>query len=96
MHKGVKLLTGLAATVLLARGAMVMEGNTILGRMAWHAQQAMLDAGVQDGSLSFRQGSPHDTRSITLSGTADAPTRAAIIAKLKQQSLLSDVQWEAR
>ncbi|MBU6164951.1 MAG: hypothetical protein KGQ52_02335 [Alphaproteobacteria bacterium] len=96
MHNGLKLLTGLAATVLLARGAALVEGRTILGRMAGWAQMALADEEVTDGSISFRAGSPHPGRTILVSGTADAATRAAIIARLKRHPLVIDARWEER
>jgi len=96
MHNGVKFCTGLAATVLLARGAMLVEGHTILGRMGGWAQTALADAGVQDGSMRVRQPGGHSARIIWLSGHADPATRAAVIARLKRHPLVADARWEAR
>ena len=97
MHSGLKLFTGLAATVLLARVAMVEEGRTILGRMGWWAQTALQDGGVTDGSMRLYQPGQRAGRTIYLSGTADAPARAAIIARLKaRHPLVRDVRWEER
>jgi hypothetical protein len=96
MHNGVKLLTGLAATVVLARAAMMVEGYTILGRMGWWAQQALAMEGVTDGSISLRADNGHAARIVRLSGTADAATRSAVITRLKCHPMVADARWEER
>ncbi|MCU0892635.1 MAG: hypothetical protein MUE77_13095 [Sandarakinorhabdus sp.] len=96
MHAAVKLLTGLAATVVIARGATLHEGQTIMGRLGWAARQALLAQGVADGSVSFRSPGGHVGRIARLSGTADAATRAAVIARLKRNPAIADARWEAR
>jgi hypothetical protein len=96
MHAAMKLLTGLAATVVLARGAALFEGQTIMGRLGWAARQALLAHGVEDGSVTFRQPGGMVGRIPRLSGTADAATRAAIINRLKQHPAVVDARWEER
>jgi hypothetical protein len=96
MHAALKLLTGLAATVVLARGAALVEGQTIMGRLGWAARSALLAHGVQDGSVTFRQPGGMAGRIAWLSGTADAATRAAVIARLKRNPAIVDARWEDR
>lgn len=96
MHNSVKLLTGLAATVVLARGGMVVEGYTIIGRLGWAAQRALAVHEVDDGSISFRAPRGHPARIAYLSGTADRETRAAILARLRHHPLIIDARWEER
>lgn len=96
MHQGVKLLTGLAATVVIARAAMIVEGYTLLGRMSWWAQMALTRNGVTDGSVRLRAENGHAARIVLLSGTADAATRQDVIAQLKQRPLVADARWEER
>ncbi|WP_164155735.1 hypothetical protein [Sandarakinorhabdus rubra] len=91
-----KLLVGLAATVVLARGAAMTGGGTVIGRLNWAAQQALLKEGVADGSVSFRQPSGLIGREAWLSGSADAATRARVIARLRRHPGMADAHWVNR
>jgi hypothetical protein len=96
MHAAVKLLTGLAATLVLARGAAMHEGHSIIGQLGWHAGQAMMKNGVEDGSVTFRRPGGTMGRIAYLSGTADPATRAAVIASLKRHPGIKDARWVKR
>lgn len=96
MHAALKLLTGLAATVVLARGAGMYQGQTIMGRLGWAARSALAAEGVEDGSVAWRAPGGFHGRIARLSGTADARTRAAVIARLKRHPAVVDAIWVDR
>jgi pyruvoyl-dependent arginine decarboxylase (PvlArgDC) len=93
MHPALKLLTGLAATVVLARGASLHQGQMMMAELGQSAATAMQAHGVVDGSISFRQSSGLVARVAHLCGTADPATRAAVIADLKQHPGIADAVW---
>lgn len=98
MHSGLKLLTGLAATVVLARGAMQFEGHGIQGRIGWAARHALIAHGVTDGSIALRPrhgpGARFSGRIVYIAGTADAATRAAVLAQVKRAPAVEDARWD--
>jgi hypothetical protein len=96
MHAAVKLLTGLSATVVLTAGASIVNGRGISLKLGTAAGAAMAAHGVRDGSVSFRQPDGRYGRVALLSGTADAATRAAVIARLKRHPGILDARWVAR
>lgn len=96
MHAALKLLTGLAATVVVARGAAVHSGQAIIAELGGAAAAAMRDQGVIDGSVRFRQPSGLVARVARLSGSANAATRAAVIAQVKRHPGIADAVWDER
>jgi pyruvoyl-dependent arginine decarboxylase (PvlArgDC) len=96
MHPALKLLTGLAATVVLARGASLHQGQVMMAELGRAAATAMQGHGVVDGSISFRQTSGLVARVARLSGTADPATRAAVIADVKRHPGIADAVWSPR
>jgi hypothetical protein len=96
MHPALKLITGLAATVVLARGASLHQGQVMGAELGRAATAAMQAHGVEDGSISFRQPSGLVARVACLSGTADPTTRAAVIADLKRHPGIADAAWSPR
>ena len=96
MHPTLKLLTGLAATVVLARGASLHQGQVMMAELGLSAATAMQAQGVMDGRISFRQPSGLVARVARLSGTADPATRAAVIADLKRHPGIADAVWSPR
>ncbi|WP_193743316.1 hypothetical protein [Sandarakinorhabdus sp. AAP62] len=93
MHPGFKLLAGLAATVVLARGASLHQGQAMAAKMGQAAAIAMQRHGVVDGRISFRQPSGMVARMARLSGTATTATQAAVIADLKRHPGIADAVW---
>lgn len=93
MHNGLKLLTGLAATVVLAKGALITGGYTVVGRLSWAGKQALLAEGVTDGSISLRQPGGPTGRVIYVSGTASQATRAAVLTRLRNHPGIQDAHW---
>jgi hypothetical protein len=93
MHNGLKLLTGLAATVVLAKGALITGGYTVVGRLSWAGKEALLAAGVADGSISLRQPGRPTGRVMYVSGTANAATRAAVLARVRNHPGIHDAHW---
>lgn len=96
MHDALKLLTGLAATVLVARGAALHCGQELMADLGTAAASAMRHHGISDGSVRFRSDSGLVSRVARLSGTADPATRAAVIAELKRHPGIADAVWAAR
>ena len=96
MHSALKLLTGLAATVVVARGASLLHGQALIAELGGAAAAAMRANGVADGSVDFRQPSGRTARVARLSGTADAAARAAVIAQLKRHPGIADAVWGPR
>lgn len=96
MHRALKLLTGLAATVVVARGATLHQGQAIMAALGGAAANAMRAHDVADGSVTFRQPSYRVTRIARLSGTADAATRAAVIAQVRRHPGIADAVWVTR
>lgn len=96
MHPCLKLLTGLATTVVLARGASLLQGQLMTAELGRAAAAAMQAHGVVDGGVSFRQPTGLVARVARLSGTADAATQAAVNADLKRHPGIADVAWSPR
>ncbi len=95
MHAALKLLAGLAATVVVTRGATLHQGQAMMGELGAAAAMAMRHHGVIDGRVSFRQPSGRVARIARLAGTADATTRAAVIAEVKRHPGIADAVWVA-
>ncbi len=96
MHPALKLLAGLAATVVLARGASLHKGQPMMADLGRAASAAMQAHGVVDGSISFRQPSGMVARVARLSGVADNSVRAAVIADLKRHPGIAQATWSPR
>ena len=96
MHPGLKIAAGIAATVVVARGATLAHGQAMMAELGSAAASAMQAHGVVDGGVTFRQPSNHVTRVARLSGTADAATRAAVIADVNRQPGIADAVWTDR
>ncbi|WP_353218457.1 hypothetical protein [Sandarakinorhabdus sp.] len=96
MHAAFKLLAGLAATVLAARAGDFVYGQRVMAQLSGAAADAMIAAGVADGSVNFRAPGGVSGRAARLSGTADAPARAAVIARLRQHPGIVDAWWVER
>ena len=96
MHPSLKLLAGIAATVVVARGATLHKGQAIMAELGGAAANAMRAHGVVDGSVTFGQPSYRVTRVARLSGTADTATQAAVIAQVKRHPGIADANWVAR
>lgn len=96
MHAALKLLGGIAATLLVARGAAMLQGQPLMAALSGAAADAMDAQGVADGSVSFRAANGMVGRVARLSGTADADTRARVIAGLRQHPGIADAMWVER
>jgi hypothetical protein len=96
MHAALKLLTGLAATVVLAAGAGRFSVGPALTAQAAAIGALMEAHGIEDGSVSFRQPSRRFARIARLSGTADPATRAAVLAEVKRRPAIADALWVPR
>lgn len=96
MHAALKLLAGLAATVVLARGATLLHGQAMMAELGGAAANAMRSEGVVDGSVTFRQPSNLVARVARLSGSADAATRAAVVSRTRQHPGIADAVWVDR
>ena len=96
MHAALKLLGGIAATLLVARGAAMLQGQPLMAALSGAAADAMAAQGVADGSVSFRRPNGMVGRVAHLSGTASASTRASVIAQLRQHPGIADATWVER
>ena len=96
MHPALKLLAGIAATVVITRAATLHSGQAIMAELGGAAASAMRANGVVDGSVTFRQPSYRVARVARLSGTADDATRAAVIRQLKRHPGIADAVWSPR
>lgn len=96
MHNALKLLAGIAATLVVARGGAMVQGQPLIAALSGAAADAMETQGVADASVSFRSASGIVGRVAHLSGTADAATRARVIAQLRQHPGIADAVWVER
>ncbi|MEY2883716.1 MAG: hypothetical protein RL490_1440 [Pseudomonadota bacterium] len=96
MAPGWKLLTGVAATALLAKGAWYIGKQPLQTHLARPIVTVMLAAGVTDASVRWDNDAGWTWRIARLSGTADAATRARVIAAVRRQPGIADAEWLAR
>lgn len=96
MHNMLKLLAGVAATLVVARGGVMLKGQTLIATLSGAAADAMLAEGVADGSVSFRSTNNMVGRVARLSGTADAATRARVLAAVRRHPGIADAIWVER
>jgi hypothetical protein len=96
MHIGFKLLTGVAATLVVARAGAMLQGQSLMASLSGAAADAMAAEQVADGSVSFRAASGMIGRIARVSGTADPATRARMIAHLRQHPGIADAMWVER
>lgn len=88
-----KLLSGLAATLLLARGAEMVQGGALAATLGRAAADALLAHGVRDGHVTLTAGGRETTRHLTLWGTADGATRRAVIADVARHPGVASATW---
>jgi hypothetical protein len=96
MHVALKLLAGVAATLVVARGGAMYQGQPLMAALSGAAADAMEAEAVADGSVSFRAQGGMVGRVAHLSGTADAATRARVLARLRQHPGIADAVWVER
>jgi hypothetical protein len=96
MHAALKLLTGLAATVVLSRAATMHQGASLMAQLGSAAAATFAAHGVADGSVSFRGPNRIVSRIARLSGTATPATRAAVIADLERHPGIQAAVWVQR
>jgi hypothetical protein len=88
-----KILSGLAATLLLARGAEMLHGGAIAAGLGQAAADALLAHAVTDGHVTLTAGGREVTRHLTLWGTADPATRRAVIADTMRHPGVASARW---
>jgi hypothetical protein len=91
-----KLLTGIAATGLIANLAYGYESQALLAKLGTEAAIVMAANGVTDGAARWTNERGWPYRVARLSGTADAATRARISAQLSAQPGIHAVIWQDR
>lgn len=96
MAPGWKLLTGVAATALLARGAWYIDKQAMLAHLARPIVPVMLAEGVTDAAVRWDNDAGWIWRIAHLSGTADPATRARVIAAVRRQPGIADAEWMER
>ncbi|OYU34232.1 hypothetical protein [Novosphingobium sp. PASSN1] len=93
MAPGWKLLAGIAATALLAKGAWYFDKQSLQTRLARPIVPVMLAEGVTDAAVRWDNDAGWTWRIARLSGTADAATRARVIAAVRRQPGIADAEW---
>ena len=96
MSPALKLLTGLAATGLVAKAAYMWERQGLLAQLGQRAAVVLAAHGVSDGAARWTDDGGWTWRTARLSGTADAATRAAISTDLARVPGIGGVVWEPR
>ncbi|WP_439546487.1 hypothetical protein [Sandarakinorhabdus sp.] len=96
MHNGLKLLAGVAATLVVARGGVMHRGQNLIAALSGAAADAVEASGVTDGSVSFRAPNGMVGRVARVSGTADAATRARVLNHLRQHPGIAGALWVER
>jgi hypothetical protein len=92
----VKLATGIAASGLLTLAAYAWQAQALFARLGTPVAAAMLKHGVTDGSVGWTTGAGWTFRRARLSGSADAATRAAILADVRAIPGIHDASWQER
>ena len=93
MAPALKLLTGLAATGLVAKAAYMWERQDLLADLGHKAAVVLAAHGVGDGAARWTDAKGWTYRTARLSGTADTATRAAISADLAAVPGIAGVVW---
>ena len=96
MPAGLKLLTGLAATYLIATAGYRWQRQAALAMLGGEVAAVMLANGIDDGAARWNDANDHTSRTARLSGTADAATRARITAALADKPGIHAVVWQDR
>ena len=96
LSPAVKLLTGIVASGLVANFAYDRASQQIVTRLARRSAMVMLANGVTDGSVSLRSTTGWTSRTVYLSGTADAATRARILAAVRRKPGIAGAEWRKR
>jgi len=96
MHNALKLLAGVAATLVVARAGAMLQGQSLMAALSGAAADAMAAEQVTDGSVSFRAASGMIGRTARVSGTADPATRARVLARLRQHPGIAHAIWVER
>ncbi len=91
-----KLLTGIAASALLAKAAYGWTAQSILARLGTKAAVVLVANGVTDGAARWQSPAGWTSRTARLTGTADPATRARIAAELAAQPGIHAVEWDTR
>ncbi len=93
MSPALKLLTGLAATGLVAKAGYVWERQSLLAALGERAAVVLAAHGVRDGAARWTDDAGWTFRIARLSGSADAATRAAISADLGTTPGIGGTVW---
>lgn len=91
-----KLLTGVAATALIANLGYGYETQALLAKLGSKAATVMAANGVTDGAARWTDHRGWPYRVARLSGTADTATRARISTQLGAQPGIHAVTWQDR
>lgn len=90
-----KLAAGVAATGLLAGAAHRWEAQALYAKLGRRIVPILVTAHVPDAKLSWSNASGWSGRVARLSGTADAATRARVIAEVAALPGVHDARWQA-
>ena len=88
-----KLVTGFAALGLLAKAAWFFEGQGLVATLGTGVAAVMAANGVADGAARWSSDAGWTSRNARLSGSADAATRARIVAQVRALPGVHDAVW---
>jgi len=90
-----KLAAGVAATGLLAGAAHRWEAQALYAKLGRRIVPVLVAASIPDARVTWTSPAGWSRRVPRLSGTADAATRARVIAEITAQPGVHDTRWEA-
>ncbi|WP_310498334.1 hypothetical protein [Sandarakinorhabdus sp.] len=96
MSPALKLLTGLAASALVARAGHIYFSQALLADLGGRAGAVMAAHGITDGAVRWTDARGYTFRMALLSGTAAPATRSAVVAQVRRLDGIAGARWEAR
>ena len=96
MRAAIKLATGLALTGLVADAAYNYQAQAIIAHLGRRVAPVLLAHQVTDASGSFVTPGGWTWRRVRLRGTADAATRAAVVAEVAALPGIAGASFEPR
>lgn len=96
MHNALKLLAGIAATLVVTRAGGMVQGQVIVAKLSGVVADALIAEGVTDGSLNFHAPDAGIGCVALVSGSADSATRTRVLTRIRQHPGISDAIWIER
>ncbi len=93
LPRPLRLLTGVLLTGLMTQGGLYWQRQAILAHLGAGVARVMLAHGVRDGAAAWSNDDGWTFRTARLSGSADAATRAQIIAEVAARPGVHAAVW---